>query len=36
MRRLGTLAVLSLTLLACQDAPTPPTESFQFPMAVFV
>jgi ABC-type sugar transport system substrate-binding protein len=36
MRRLGTLAVLSLTLFACQDAPTPPTESFQFPMAVFV
>jgi ABC-type sugar transport system substrate-binding protein len=36
MRRLGTLAVLSLTLFACQDAPTPPPESFQFPMAVFV
>jgi hypothetical protein len=36
MQRLGTLAVLSLTLFACQDAPTPPTESFQFPMAVFV
>ena len=36
MRRLGTLAVLSWTLFACQDTPMPPAESFQFPMAVFV
>ena len=36
MRRLGALVVLCATLAACQDAPTPPSESFQFPLAVFI
>ncbi|MEJ5385533.1 MAG: substrate-binding domain-containing protein [Fimbriimonadales bacterium] len=36
MRRLGALATLCLMLAACQDAPTPPSESFQFPLAVFI
>ncbi len=36
MRRLSALAALCLTLTACQDAPTPPSESFQFPLAVFI
>jgi hypothetical protein len=36
MRRLGALGALCAVLVACQDAPTPPSESFQFPLAVFV
>ena len=36
MRRLGALVGLCATLAACQDAPTPPSESFQFPLAVFI
>jgi len=36
MRRLGALVGLCAMLAACQDAPTPPSESFQFPLAVFI
>lgn len=36
MRRLGALIALCVVLIACQEAPPPPSESFQFPLGVFV
>ena len=36
MRRLGALVGLCAVLVACHDAPTPPSESFQVPLAVFI
>mgnify|MGYP005840038663 CR=1 FL=1 len=36
MRRLGALIALCGVLIACQEAPIPPSEPFQFPLGVFV
>lgn len=36
MRRLGALIALCAVLVACQEAPPPPSEPFQFPLGVFV
>ncbi|MGQ9900895.1 MAG: substrate-binding domain-containing protein [Fimbriimonadales bacterium] len=36
MRRLGALIALCGVLIACQEAPIPPSEPFQFPLGMFV